>query len=152
MLTVLSETINILKICKQNKFLGCPSEFYYKFMYIAPSGDHSLLTLNLPFQVILRRFEVVFCCLDFGMRMLHFSKDWWQFVQIHQCYTLALRSKSKKQTNKQQQKLTNARCDAIANEASIARTEEGARCVGAVSVRVAVIRGQQTFIVVCQFK
>ena len=28
-------------------------------MYVAPSSDHSLLTLNLPFKVNLRRFEVV---------------------------------------------------------------------------------------------
>ena len=25
-----------------------------------------------------------------GVRMLHFWKDWWQFIQIHQYYTMAL--------------------------------------------------------------
>ena len=25
-----------------------------------------------------------------GVRMLHFLKDWWKFVQIHQSYTMAL--------------------------------------------------------------
>ena len=37
-------------------------EFYYRFMYncTVPSSDHSnLLDLNLPFQVILRRFKGV---------------------------------------------------------------------------------------------
>ena len=32
-------------------------------MYIAPSGDHSLLTYNVPFKVIQRKFEVIFLCL-----------------------------------------------------------------------------------------
>ena len=39
-------------------------EFYHRFMYLAPSSDCSLLTLSLPFKVILRRFEVVFWCLE----------------------------------------------------------------------------------------
>ena len=34
------------------------------FIYIAPSNDHSLLTLNLHFEVIVKRFEVVFWCLE----------------------------------------------------------------------------------------
>ena len=25
-----------------------------------------------------------------GVRMLHFLKDWWKFIQIHQYYTMAL--------------------------------------------------------------
>ena len=37
-----------------------PPRIYHRFMYKAHTGDHSLLTLNLPFKVILRRFEVVF--------------------------------------------------------------------------------------------
>ena len=28
--------------------------------------------------------------LMFGVRMLHFLKDWWKFIQIHQYYTVAL--------------------------------------------------------------
>ena len=39
---------------------GGGQEFYHRFMYIAPSSDSSLLTLNLLFKVILKRFEVVF--------------------------------------------------------------------------------------------
>ena len=33
-------------------------------MYIAPSSGESLLNLNVPFTLILRRFEVVFWCLE----------------------------------------------------------------------------------------
>ena len=32
-------------------------------MYIAPSSGHISLNLNMPFKLILRRFEVVFWCL-----------------------------------------------------------------------------------------
>ena len=39
-------------------------KFYHRFMFIAPSGDHSLLILKLPFKVILKTFEVVFWCLE----------------------------------------------------------------------------------------
>ena len=45
-------------------FLGCPQKFYHSVMYIAPSSGHELLKLNLPFKLILRRFEVVFWCLE----------------------------------------------------------------------------------------
>ena len=47
---VLSQPINILRNLQQQKFGGCPQEFYHIFMYIAPSSDHSLLTPNLPFM------------------------------------------------------------------------------------------------------
>ena len=44
------------EICKDLLFWGGPSRILYdRLMYIAPSNDHSLLTLNLPFKVILRR-------------------------------------------------------------------------------------------------
>ena len=46
-----------------------PTRFTIGFMYIAPSSDYSLLTIKLPFKVILRRFEVVFWCLE--GEMLH---------------------------------------------------------------------------------
>ena len=39
---------------------GGGPEFYHKFMYMASCSDHLLLSRNLPFKVILRRFEVVF--------------------------------------------------------------------------------------------
>ena len=37
-----------------------PQEFYQRFMYISLLVHHPLLTLVLPFKVILRKFEVVF--------------------------------------------------------------------------------------------
>ena len=40
-------------------FTGCPRNFYHRFTYIAPSSGHSLLNLNMPFTLILRRFDVV---------------------------------------------------------------------------------------------
>ena len=64
-------------------------------MYIAPSSGHILLNLELPFKMILRRIEVVF--LMSGVRMLHFLKDWWKFIRIHQYYTVRPR---KKETHK----------------------------------------------------
>ena len=41
-----------------------PPRILRRFMYITPSSDHSLLTLKLPFKVILRTFKVVFWCLE----------------------------------------------------------------------------------------
>ena len=87
---VLSENINILLICnnkkqKKNYNFGGPRELYHRFMYMASSSGRSLLTFNLPFKVILRMFEVVFWC---RVRMLHFSRDWRKFIQIHQYYTM----------------------------------------------------------------
>ena len=42
-------------------FLEGLRKFYYRFMYMAPSSaSRSLLTPNLPFEVILRRFEIAF--------------------------------------------------------------------------------------------
>ena len=48
-------------------------------MYIAPSSGHISLNFNMPFKLILRRFEVVFWIS--GVRMQHFLKDWWKFIQ-----------------------------------------------------------------------
>ena len=63
--------------------------FYHRFMFIAPSSDHSLLTLNLPFKVILRRFEVVFWCLE--CECCTFQKTRWKlhWHKIHQNIILA---------------------------------------------------------------
>ena len=55
-------------------------------MYIAPSSGHTSLNFNMPFKLVIRRFEVVLWYMS-GVRMLHFLKDWWKFIQIHQCYT-----------------------------------------------------------------
>ena len=58
-----------------------PPKSLPRVMYIAPSSVHELLKLILPFKLIQRRFEVA---LMSGVRMLHFLKDWWKFIQIHQ--------------------------------------------------------------------
>ena len=47
-------------------------------MYIAPASGHALLNLNLPFKLILMRFEV--CFLMSGVRMLHFLKDIMMYI------------------------------------------------------------------------
>ena len=47
------------KFAKNNNFRGT-QEFSNRIICIALSSDCSLLTLNLPFKVILSRFEVVF--------------------------------------------------------------------------------------------
>ena len=78
--------------CIKLKFWGYPQKFYYRVInactlyIVAPSSGHILFTFNMPIKLILRRFEVVFWCLDSGVRMLHFLKDWWKFIQIHQHY------------------------------------------------------------------
>ena len=64
-----------------------PQEFYHRFMYIAPSSDHLLLTVIPPFKVILRRFEVVFWCLEWDHQCT-FWKDQGKLIQIHQYYTI----------------------------------------------------------------
>ena len=40
------------KNLQQQKTTTLIGMFYHRFMYTAPSSDHSLLTLNLPFKVI----------------------------------------------------------------------------------------------------
>ena len=54
---VFSEPINIVwEICTTKK-MGCPREFYHRFMYTALSSGHSLLNLNVPFKGSLRLFS-----------------------------------------------------------------------------------------------
>ena len=54
----LSETINILR--EKKNIFRMPKNFTIGvYMYIAPSSGHSLLNLNVPFNLILRSFEVV---------------------------------------------------------------------------------------------
>ena len=67
------------------KMGGCLWEFYHtcRFIYISPSSDHLLLTLNLIFY----SKHVWGCLMMSGVRLLHFSKDWWKFIQSHQYYT-----------------------------------------------------------------
>ena len=65
--------------------------FDLRFMYIhvAPSVFHSLQIINMPF-IESDSKEIWGCLLMSGVKMQHFSKDWWKFIQIHQYYTLAL--------------------------------------------------------------
>ena len=63
---------------EKKKRLECSWEFYHRFMFIAPSSDYQLLTLNQPFKVILRKFEVVFWCSR--VRMMYFFK---RLMNIH---------------------------------------------------------------------
>ena len=50
--------------CIKLTFSGCPRKFYHRVMYISPSSGHISLIFNMPFKLILRRFEVVFWCLE----------------------------------------------------------------------------------------
>ena len=50
--------------CIKLTFSGSPQRFYHRFMYIAPSSGRDLMNLDLPFKLILRRFEVVFWYLN----------------------------------------------------------------------------------------
>ena len=85
---VLPETINILRKLPRTNILRCPPKFYHRFMYIAPSSGGPLPNFNLPFKWILRRFEVVFRCLE--CECCTFRINWWKFIQICQYYTMAL--------------------------------------------------------------
>ena len=72
---VLSEAVSILR---RKKRLECSGEFYHRFMYIAPSSDYQLLTLNQAFKVILRKFWGRFWCSR--VRMMYFFK---RLMNIH---------------------------------------------------------------------
>ena len=50
--------------CQKLTFLRCSWKFYHRVTYMAPSSGHISLNLNMPFKFILRRFEVVFWCLE----------------------------------------------------------------------------------------
>ena len=45
---------------EEEKNWDAPEKLLIGLCTIAPSSDQSLLTIHLPFEVILRRFEVVF--------------------------------------------------------------------------------------------
>ena len=57
-------------------------------MYVAPSSGHISFKCNMPFKLILRRFEVVFWCLEWEC-CTFWKIDQWKFIQIHQYYTMA---------------------------------------------------------------
>ena len=75
------------KNCIKLKFSGCHWKFHHRVIYIAPSSGHNCWTLIC----LLNCFKEFWgCFLMSGVRMLHFLKDWWKFIQIHQNYTMAL--------------------------------------------------------------
>ena len=65
---------------------------------MALSSNHPLQNFNLPSKLILTRFVVVFWCL--GVRMLHFFKDWWKFIQIQSNHTNGFKTNCKKKKRK----------------------------------------------------
>ena len=83
-------------MCKKLTLSGCPPPppriLPYVYVHIS-SSDHSLLTLILPFKVILMKSEGVFWCLEWERCTL--KKHFWKFIQIHRHYTMALRLKEK---------------------------------------------------------
>ena len=53
------------KLPKTYIFLMLPKIYMYLLkVYIAPSNGEPLPNLNLPFKWILRKFEIVFYCLE----------------------------------------------------------------------------------------
>ena len=85
----LSETINFLRKLHKTNFFGMPLQFYHRVMYIAPSSGHISLNLNMPFKLILRRFEVIFWCLEW--ECCTFWKIDGNSFKFHQYYTMALK-------------------------------------------------------------
>ena len=61
------------KFAKIITLLGCPRKFYHRFMHITPSSVRSLVNLNVPFKLILKRFEIIFWCLE---------REWCTFEKI----------------------------------------------------------------------
>ena len=74
--------------CIKLTLSGCPREFSHRDMYIAPSSGHTSFDFNMPFKLIL--MEMWGCFLMSGVKILHFLKDWWKSIPIHQSYTMAL--------------------------------------------------------------
>ena len=79
--------------CIKLPLSGCPWELSHRDMYIAPSSGPTSFNFNMPFKLILRRCEVA-CFLMSGVKILHFLKDWWKSIPIHQNYTMALTFKN----------------------------------------------------------
>ena len=78
---VLSETINILRTLHKTNIFGMPSKILPSSYVLSPSSGHVSLNCNMPFELILRRFEVVFWCLECE------CCTFWKidkFIQIHQ--------------------------------------------------------------------
>ena len=93
------------KFAKNQYFRDAPENVIYdRFVYIAPSS-YSLLIPNVPFIEVKSSIwfiiplyplyrdskEIWGCFLMSEVRMLHFSKVWYTFIQIHQYHTIALK-------------------------------------------------------------
>ena len=72
--------------------MGCPREFYHRFIYIAPSSTHSLLTLKLPLKWFKGGFRLF---TDVWGENAALFKRLMKFIQMHQYYTMALRCHNK---------------------------------------------------------
>ena len=70
-----------------NCFVWNHNKFHHRFMYIAPSSDHSLLTPNLPFKVVLRDLRLFS---DVWSENATLFTDRCKLIQIHQYHTMAL--------------------------------------------------------------
>ena len=55
---------------------------FHRVMYIAPSSGHISLNFNMPFKLILRRFDVVFWCLSAISSGLNHLHHIWQIGSI----------------------------------------------------------------------
>ena len=75
----LSETIYILRKLHKTNISGMPRKFDDR----APSSGRILLNVNLPFELNLRKSEVVFWCLR-GECWPFWKINEWKFIQIHQ--------------------------------------------------------------------
>ena len=88
------------KNCITLIFSGCPRNVYHRVMYIAPSSGHTVLNLNLPFKVVLRRFEVVFwyleweCCTFWKINGNSFKSTNTINVHVYMYMALKLRNDS----------------------------------------------------------
>ena len=99
-------------------FSGCPREFYHRIMYIALSCDHSLLTLILPFEAILRKFSGVWS--ENGALFKRLMKIHWNPPILYYG--------SKSTTNCWYHSLAGIRCDQCDNNYYGNPTESGGAC------------------------
>ena len=64
-----------------------PKNLLYKNVH---SSLYSPYFVEPLFAFLIDSKEVCGCFPMSGVRMLHFLKDWWKFIQIHQYYTMAV--------------------------------------------------------------
>ena len=82
---VLSKPSIFWEICfKKKTILGCPPEYFTIYVKLYVHVHLPLVYIAKPLCALSMWFGVVFW-------MLHFQKDWWKLIQIHQYYTMPLR-------------------------------------------------------------